>query len=265
MGRPKRKPELMLVSPKRAREFLETMEENRPMRLNYALQLGKEMQGGTWQENGATIAFEGEPPNHKLIDGQHRLTAIIEMNMSMELLVVWNCEEGSIKTTDQGKSRQVWENLHLSGVSIGKYHQTAINAILNATQDHKAKRTVSEIEEFFTDHEYEIKKVVDTLYEGKAPRGVKSGMVAGGVLLAWMKSKRVGENDVEEFLEIIKSGVTRNRKKDRTIITLRDWLITKPKVPKDKRTLLVAYFVHAFASQRALTLVKPMVMKPSFI
>ena len=264
MASKKRYTKIDRVTPKMAQKMLSTMVENRNHNLGISLELGREMIEGKWMKSGDTIKFEGEPPNERLFDGQHRLHAIIEMNIAMELILVYNCEPGSIKVTDIGKKRQAWENLSLSGSPIKKNHQTMINRALGLVKVEKIKNTVQDIEEFFLEHQEKIEFIADIMFEGKPKRGVQNGQVAGAILATWIAIEKIDEDIVREFCTILKSGVSSGRKKDITIITIRDWLVSDTKANTKKRAQMVAYFMAAFAKNRPLTIVKPAVMNPSF-
>ena len=65
---------------------------------DYAADMGK----GLWVANGEAVIFDDAG---RLIDGQHRLSAIIRAGVPVEMLVVRGVEGKSFQTIDQGFSR----------------------------------------------------------------------------------------------------------------------------------------------------------------
>ena len=65
---------------------------------DYAADMGK----GLWVANGEAVIFDDAG---RLIDGQHRLSAVIRAGVSVEMLVVRGVEGKSFQTIDQGFSR----------------------------------------------------------------------------------------------------------------------------------------------------------------
>ena len=72
---------------------------------------GDEMKSGNWTLNGETIKFNGK----LLLDGQHRLAAIIKANVSVDVLVVRGVDADA-REVDRGKPRSVGQWLNHQGV-----------------------------------------------------------------------------------------------------------------------------------------------------
>lgn len=66
-------------------------------------QYAREMASGNWLLNGETIQFNGS----KLLNGQHRLRAVVESKTTVQMLVVRGVDENAFTTLDTGKSRSV--------------------------------------------------------------------------------------------------------------------------------------------------------------
>ena len=93
---------LVNVTPDMAFEMLEKNTMNRNIDEKRVRQYAKDMKAGLWQMNGTTIVFAEDGT---LLDGQHRLWAIIEANITVQLLIVYNADKDSIVTMDIGKTR----------------------------------------------------------------------------------------------------------------------------------------------------------------
>lgn len=92
------------ITPKLAEKYLEKNTNNRNINRNRVLQYAKDMQEGMWLFSGDPIKFS---KSGEMIDGQHRLLAIIEAEKAFDFLVLRGLEEKVKETTDIGKPRNV--------------------------------------------------------------------------------------------------------------------------------------------------------------
>lgn len=75
---------VVTITPSLAAEYLKNNKNNRPIRNGHVKFLADQMRNGQWVLNGAPIIFVGRA----LIDGQHRLSAIIKSGRPVSVLVV---------------------------------------------------------------------------------------------------------------------------------------------------------------------------------
>lgn len=109
------------IGPEQARELLALNTANfrkpDPVRVGvYA----KEMLNGNWQLNGDTIKLNGSV----LIDGQHRLLAIVKSGVTIQTIVVRGLESDG-KTVDRGKTRTIGQWCAHKGFKCAKDIATA--------------------------------------------------------------------------------------------------------------------------------------------
>ena len=76
--------EVELVTPEMARRWLSDNAHNRKINVERVAELCQKMQDGTWREKGAAI--EVTDTGH-LLNGQHRLTAIVQCGKSIRIRV----------------------------------------------------------------------------------------------------------------------------------------------------------------------------------
>jgi len=100
------------VTPALAHKWLATNHDNRPIREHLVKSFAVDMENGDWDDNGETIKFD---ESGELIDGQHRLLAIIESNKTVTLLVVWGVKRRAQDTVDTGAKRTFSDVLSLRG------------------------------------------------------------------------------------------------------------------------------------------------------
>lgn len=94
--------EIVTVTPDMAAEMLEKNTLNRNLSYSVVSKYAQVMKYGRWKTNGSTIVFAEDGT---LLDGQHRLWAVIEANRPVQFLIVRNAEKDSILTLDTGKTR----------------------------------------------------------------------------------------------------------------------------------------------------------------
>ncbi len=71
-----------------------------------------QMQKGLWRDTGEAIKIDTEG---NLCDGQHRLTAIVESGVSLDMLVVRNIHASAFDAMDQGAPRTPGDTLSRAG------------------------------------------------------------------------------------------------------------------------------------------------------
>lgn len=72
------------ITPALATEYLERNTNNRRVKSKHVAWLADQMKTGEWVLNGAPISFVG----HELVDGQHRLLAVVQSGVTIKSLVV---------------------------------------------------------------------------------------------------------------------------------------------------------------------------------
>lgn len=108
------KTETVLVTPELASKFLATQIKNRPVTTANLDHYSRMMKEGKWELNGEAIKFNTEG---NLIDGQHRLRAVIRSGKSVSMLVVNGLNGRAFETLDTGKTRSGADLLALEGYS----------------------------------------------------------------------------------------------------------------------------------------------------
>lgn len=103
-----------LITPEIARFYLTQNCGNRKVSKYMVNIYSEAMKRGEWMLNGESIKFDVDG---NLIDGQHRLYALIEANMSLELLVVRGLQKSAFKTLDVGKKRTVGDCMSIEGIA----------------------------------------------------------------------------------------------------------------------------------------------------
>lgn len=115
--------EVMIVTPEEAQAWLGANHKNRRIRSVGVSAYAKDMAAGRWTLNGESIKID---KHGNLVDGQHRLSAVIESDSPVEMLVVTGLEPEAMDTVDTGMKRTTADVLGMGG----EKNQTILAAML---------------------------------------------------------------------------------------------------------------------------------------
>jgi hypothetical protein len=100
------------ITPARAAEWLTSNTTNRPLSRPVVRSFAEAMRRGEWLVTHQGIAFD---VNGVLVDGQHRLAAVIEADQPVEMTVFTEVPEGAFDVLDTGKRRTAADVLAIEG------------------------------------------------------------------------------------------------------------------------------------------------------
>lgn len=101
------------VSPYLAEEWLMVNTINRKPSLSHIKKLASSMKNGKWRLNGETIIFS---KCGRLIDGQHRLYAVIESGVTIKTDVRFGIDSDVMPTINEGKKRSAGDVYKMNGI-----------------------------------------------------------------------------------------------------------------------------------------------------
>ncbi len=108
------KPEIMTITPDMAKLFLRKNSDNRQLMIRTIQVYADAMLRGEWLFSPDAICFDTEGV---LMNGQHRLNAVIRADVPQEFLVVTGAPHESFKIMDIGRKRKLADVLHIKGLS----------------------------------------------------------------------------------------------------------------------------------------------------
>lgn len=100
------------VTPELAEAWLGKNTHNRNLREGHVRGLARDMLAGAWTWNGESIKFAQDGT---LLDGQHRLSAIVKAGVPVQMLVIWGVDAETQHTMDTGSKRTPGDMLKLRG------------------------------------------------------------------------------------------------------------------------------------------------------
>lgn len=124
-GPPDNAPKIVTLSPEDAMHMLESNASNRPLNDQHVRRIARQIAEGKWRFNGDTIKIS---TGNDILDGQHRLWAIIEAKVPVETIVVRGIEPDAFATIDTlRKPRSGADVLALLGAT---HHRVVISTAL---------------------------------------------------------------------------------------------------------------------------------------
>ena len=101
-----------VITPERAKQYLEHNTQNRPLSDIHVLALVNEMKKNNFHTTGESIKFA---ESGELLDGQHRLMAIVKSGIKQDMLVIRNLDNEAFKYMDTNKPRTASDVLGIEG------------------------------------------------------------------------------------------------------------------------------------------------------
>lgn len=103
---------VMDVSPEQASEWLKNNDHNRNLNAKIVADYARQMTDGRWHLNGEAIKISEDGV---LLDGQHRLAAVVASGVSIEMLLVEGLPTETQDTMDSGRKRTAADVLSIKG------------------------------------------------------------------------------------------------------------------------------------------------------
>jgi hypothetical protein len=114
---------IQLVTPKMAQEWLEGNVDNRNLREARVLQHSQVLQRDEWELTGDCIVFDADGT---LLNGQHRLSAVVVTGVSARFVVLRGVPSRAQEVMDTGLARTLADQLQRRGVPYYTYVSSAL-------------------------------------------------------------------------------------------------------------------------------------------
>lgn len=223
---------------------------NRQLKPNTVERIRKAILAGQWVCNNQAI---GIGVGDILLDGQHRLTALVEAgktdpDVTIETWVIWNQDPRSKMTVDIGTNRKALDFMAMIGIPNGSQVASALRLVHvydNIPYDYKAwgavQFTPSELEELANRH----RDLIDNYYDGHGVmRLLTPAAVAAGLYLIRRDRPDLVEL-LPRFMEPLKTGA--NLGKGSPILALREWSFNASRTKRRRNgVMMLVLFLRAF-------------------
>ncbi|MDK8732557.1 hypothetical protein [Bifidobacterium breve] len=126
------------ITPDIAKTMLGENVNNRRISHDNVNMFAREMRNGEWRFNGEAIKFSKDG---RLLDGQHRLLAVIAADKPLTTLVIRGLEDETQQTMDSGKTRTLGDVLTLRGEKNSTQLASLARRISGRPAGHGSRRT----------------------------------------------------------------------------------------------------------------------------
>lgn len=215
------------INPDRAKAMLGNSHANRNLRRGWVSLLARDMKAGRWQKTGQAIIISLDG---KLLDGQHRLHAIIESGQTIEIAVATGIADDAFHSIDTGRPRNAADVLGISGVKNSRAVAAATQrvafllsgAISGLARDtNTGKLSPSALVSFYEtlDRDYMAEMI---LVAGRAVERFRYVTVSDLASLGYVAGS-VFHSNFMEFCELTGSGAGLDD--GSPVLALRNWLV----------------------------------------
>lgn len=209
------------VDAARAMKLLESNTMNRKVKDQVVQGYARDMREGQWLDSSTTpLKFD---QNGVLVDGQHRLWAVIESGKEIRFLVARGVVEGERHVQDVGAKRSVHDILTIDGEQASLVEVAVANRIEQSFSSGDFRPTTQEQLAFFHKHKEGIKWALENL--ASCMRGVRQAGVLAPVVRAWYTRDK---EKLARFLELLRTGMADSSREAGPIL-LRTYLLTMNK------------------------------------
>lgn len=217
--------EWKVITPELATKWLEGNTHNRGVSDKYVSTLAADMRAGRWQQSHQGIAFDEEDV---LIDGQHRLFAVIEAETPVLMQVTTGLPLATQLVVDSGKSRSVLDVMKINDVAMADLtalHCAVARRMRLGLTPNASSTKLTRLEEgqFLQRHWDAIHFAVAQFPTRKRVRGIVSAGPLGVIARAFYHEDRAA---LTRFSLVLSEGVTRNDN-EHAIIVLRNFLLSR--------------------------------------
>jgi len=195
------------VSPHTARMWFEGRRDNRPVNENAWKRYATDMAEGRWHNTGVPLVFNGAG---RLMDGQHRLLAVIEYGKPVDFVVVRGVDDAAMEAYDIGLARRLADFLHLRGESYAKQIAATIHYVARYERYGTFQplmvqqgQTVQQALEFFDSRADELRYAVLFAQTISKHIPVSQSIIASLYVLF----AAINEADADDFFDKLGSGV----------------------------------------------------------
>lgn len=132
-----------LITPLMAKELLDLSAGNRNLSASKISSYAHDMKNGRWIED--TFEFIKISKEGFLLDGHHRLNAVVLSNTSIYLNIVKGVDHAIMGVIDTGKSRNANDALKINGIPNATNIAAIISSVLRHEQGYSTSNRISKI------------------------------------------------------------------------------------------------------------------------
>lgn len=209
---------LETITPDKAKLWLNRNTSNRKLRDGYVEKYASDMRAGKWTECIVPIVFY---ENGDIADGQHRLWAIVESNMTQRFFVMHGLSKEAGLNVDTGLGRSLVDNARISGINPDITNEmTAVARALESGARTNRALSNSNLLAMVERHEEVLKWVCS---HGPRGKGLRNQCVMAAVARAWYY---IDDKDrLARFCQVVSTGMMQDASES-AAVALRNLFLT---------------------------------------
>ena len=217
---------VITITPDMAKEMLEkNIKTNRRLNHEVVRKYARIMKAGGWNLTHQGIAFDAKG---NLIDGQHRLEAIVAANVPITMMVTYGVEhvDGEAFTIDTGAKRTTLNIIQISGINDDVYklmYGYVSSYLRNKTRGRGAAPDAAEIISYIDRHYDDLKKMCEIMNPQISKNKIHT-IVGVALISAFYRGE--SEDAIRKFCQVYRhNDVTGcDDYNPKHALNLRDWL-----------------------------------------
>lgn len=232
-----------LITPDVAEELLKLNDNNRNPRPDRINKYARAIDLGDWGLTGQPIIIDW---NGKLMDGQHRLMAVVQTGTSVWILVVRGVDPELMPLIDKGAARTAGDAFAWAGVQNSNVVAAAMRQFLalvygTGTRDSHTLNTITDQEMIDAFVEYEAFIAWAAPVATNVWRSIKLSASQYLTTMLWLSLNGCEPETIQEFSDQLITGA--NLDEGSPILALRNWAlhvkVTKRRLRRDEVLIAV--------------------------
>jgi len=200
------------ITPEDAKVLLQTNVNNRNLSKRRVIMYANDIKRGMWKLTGDSIKLARNPKTNevRLIDGQHRLHAIVEANVPVQTVVATGLDEDAFSVIDRGKTRTYNDVLGMSKIKNANTVASVLRPViaLEAGMNPYGRGidlvTPEDVVQYATEHEEMVQWAINRSFK---MREHLSGSGTAWAIFLYLLARKHGIKCSEAFSNSLLSGV----------------------------------------------------------
>lgn len=235
------------IGPTEAQDFLDHNNRNRSLTAKTTNKYVRAIESGEWPFLGDPVRFDR---NGDMIDGQHRMAAVVETGVTLEFVIVRGLAPDSQKYMDGGRTRTAVDQLKIEGMAnapaAAAIATCAMRWDLGDILAANIKFSTFEVVDWVEEHVDQVEAAVMAANRVRQATGATISIIGG----AHIQATRVSTGDViDDFFNGLITGA--GLESGSPILALRDTVSRNKRDGTLTRTNELWYTVHAWNCWRS--------------
>jgi hypothetical protein len=167
------------------------------------LRYARDMSNGDWLSDGAAIRFD---QNGRLVDGQHRMLAIIESGTTHEFVIIGNVPPEAQLVMDSGRARRVGDQLAILGITQSNLVGAVTKLLILWRSGNILSKTLVTTSEI-TKMLQVVPQITDGVKEATRVRTLLPQVNKSALGAFWVETNAVDAEACELFFDGLRTGV----------------------------------------------------------